>query len=102
MLSTRDTIISTLQKDNLDHERLEKVLRNQKQILANKNADLRSGDVPNTVKNRIVENTLRGKHLYMTSRIFHVQKLKLKQNYKKFDTSIFHASVRSVMLLCVV
>ena len=70
MLSTRDTIISTLQKDNLDHERLEKVLRNQKQILANKNADLRSGDVPNTVKNRIVENTLRGKHLYMTSRIF--------------------------------
>ena len=70
MLSTRDTIISTLQKENLDHERLEKVLRNQKQILANKNADLRSGDVPKTVKNRIVEDTLKGKHLYMTSRIF--------------------------------
>ena len=66
MLATRDTIISTLQKDNLDNEKLIKLLRNQKQILSNKNADLRSGDIPKTVKNRIVEDTLKGKHLNMT------------------------------------
>ena len=67
MLATRDNIICNFRKELNDNDRLIKLLRHQKQILTNKNAELRSGEVPNTVKNRIVENTLRGKHLYKTS-----------------------------------
>ena len=66
MLATRDTIISTLQKDNKDNEKLIKLLRNQKQILSDKNADLRSGNIPKTVKDQIVTTTLEGKHSHMT------------------------------------
>ena len=66
MLATRDNIISTLQKENKDNERLINLLRNQKQILSAKNADLRSGNIPNTVKDQIVTTTLEGKHSHMT------------------------------------
>ena len=66
MLATRDTIISTLQKDIKDNERLIKLLRNEKQILSDKNADLRSGNIPKTVKDEIVTTTLKGKHSHMT------------------------------------
>ena len=67
MLATRDNIICNFRKELNDNDRLIKLLRHQKEILSNKNADLRSGEIPNTVKNRIVENTLKGKHLYMIS-----------------------------------
>ena len=66
MLATRDNIISTLQKDNKNNERLINLLRNQKQILSDKNADLRSGNIPKTVKDQIVTTTLKGKHSHMT------------------------------------
>ena len=66
MLATRDTIISTLQKDNKDNERLIKILRNEKQMLSDKNADLRSGNIPKTAKDEIVTTTLKGKHSHMT------------------------------------
>ena len=67
MLATRDNIICNFRKELNDNDRLIKLLRHQKQILTNKNADLRSGEIPKTVQTRIVENTLKGKHLYMTS-----------------------------------
>ena len=60
---SKDYLISSLQKDKKDCERLIKLLRTQKQILSDKNFELRSGDsIPKTVKTRIVQDTLKGKY----------------------------------------
>ena len=67
---SKDYLISSLQKDKKDCERLIKLLRTQKQILSDKNFELRSGDsIPKTVKTRIVQDTLKGKHFNMTSNL---------------------------------
>ena len=43
MLATRDSIICNFRKELNDNDRLIKLLRHQKEILSNQNADLRSG-----------------------------------------------------------
>ena len=57
-------------KDLKDSERLVKLIKGQKQLLIDKNAALRSGDVPNTVRKRIVEDTLKGNYSNMASVLF--------------------------------
>ena len=74
MIAELRNIISSLRKDLQyalkdlkDSERLIKIVKGQKQLLIDKNAALRSGDVPNTVRKRIVEDTLKGNYSYMPS-----------------------------------
>ena len=77
MIAELRNIISSLRKDLQyalkdlkDSERLIKVIKGQKQLLIDKNAALRSGDVPNTVKKRIVEDSLKGNYSNMASALF--------------------------------
>ena len=62
-INSKSKLIVSLRKDLKDSERLIKLIRGQKQILSDKNAALLSGDLPKVIKKRIVEDTLKGKHL---------------------------------------
>ena len=72
-LASKDKLVLSLQKDKKDDARLINLLRNQKQILSDKNFELRSGNtIPTTVKNRIVHDTLKGKYSNMTLNLSHI------------------------------
>ena len=62
-ITSKSKLIVSLRKELEDSERLIKLIRGQKQILSDKNAALLSGDLPKVIKKRIVEDTLKGKHL---------------------------------------
>ena len=62
-ITSKSKLIVSLRKELKDSERLIKLIRGQKQILSDKNAALLSGDLPKVIKKRIVEDTLKGKHL---------------------------------------
>ena len=71
-LASKDKLVLSLQKDKKDDARLINLLRNQKQILSDKNFELRSGNtIPKTVQNRIVYDSLKGKYSNMTLNLSH-------------------------------
>ena len=62
-INSKSKLIVSLRKDLKDSERLIKLIKHQKQILSDKNAALISGDLPKTLRKRVVEDALKGKHL---------------------------------------